>query len=115
MRRVFVCSPLRGATPAEQEANIRLARRLCALAMADGDVAAFCPHILYTQFLDDANEEERDIGIRAGKAFLESCDEIWVYTKLGISEGMRSEVRFANADKTTIELDPECWDGVGDA
>lgn len=109
MRRVFICSPLRASTPEGVEDNIRFARRLCALAMAEGDVAAFAPHILFTQFLDDSSEEDRDIGIRAGKAFLESCDEIWVYTKRGISEGMKSEIHFAVADKTQLVLDPDCW------
>ena len=103
MKRVFVCSPLRG----DIEKNIEQARELCAEAVRRG-YASFAPHVFYTQFLDDSIEEERNTGMKAGFAFLEACDEIWVYTKNGISEGMQKEIDFCKEKQIDIRFDP--WD-----
>jgi len=99
--RVFVCSPLRG----DLEKNIALAKRLCQKVVQKGH-ASFAPHAFYTQFLDDNIEEERNIGIHAGMAFLKVCDELWVYDKKGISSGMQLEIDFCNKNGIKVIMNP---------
>ncbi|MHB1462010.1 MAG: DUF7768 domain-containing protein [Armatimonadota bacterium] len=91
-KRVFICSRYAGET----EHNVRVAKALCSQAMTAG-LAPFAPHLLYTQFLDDANEAHRDLGISMGLRFLEACELLWVYTGEGISEGMRREIEHAES------------------
>ena len=66
----------------------------------------FCKACL--KFLDDNSESERETGIKSGFEFLKVCDEIWVYTKNGISEGMQREIKFATDNHIDIKFDP--WD-----
>jgi hypothetical protein len=54
------------------------ARRYGAYVMSCGH-APFIPHLLYTQWLDDSKPAERQMGIDAGLAFLEACDEMWIF------------------------------------
>jgi len=68
--------------------------------------APFAPHLLYTRFLDDAKTSEREAGITCGLTFMETCDEVWVFTGDGISDGMRREVDQARRlDKPVVELE----------
>ena len=85
---IFVCSPYRGET----EANIQNARRYCRLVMKQGGIP-FAPHLLFTQFLDDAIPKERERGLRMGTQMLGLCDELWVFGEP--SEGMRMEIEQA--------------------
>ncbi len=112
MKRIYVASPLRSATPDGVEVNIARARRLCLLAMLNHDVAPFAPHAFYTEFLDDNNLEERELGIWAGQVFLDVCNEIWVYTKAGITGGMRSEIETAKELGIPVITNPPCWESV---
>ena len=61
------------------------------MAVAQGH-APFAPHLLFTRFLDDGDPSARETGLACGMAFLEACDEVWVYAGLGVSEGMKTEV-----------------------
>jgi hypothetical protein len=70
VKRVFVCSPLRATDDRTQEQNIEIAKSLCHETVKLGH-AAFAPHVLYTQFLDDTIDVERENGIAAGVKFLE--------------------------------------------
>lgn len=89
MKRVFVCSPLRG----DYERNLELAKRACLCISRMGD-APFAPHVLYTQFLDDNNPNDRDSGIESGIMFLRTCDQL-VYFGDHISFGMEQEIQVA--------------------
>ncbi len=53
--------------------------------------APFAPHLLYTSFLDDDDLQQRALGIQLGLQFMEACDEVWIYTGNGMSEGMQTE------------------------
>lgn len=59
------------------------------------DVIPIAPHLLFTQFLDDTKPNERSIGLEAGIALLDMCDEIWVYGLVNPSEGMAAEIEYA--------------------
>ena len=93
---VYICSPYRGYTGL----NEHNAKRYCSFAVKQGCIP-FAPHLLYPQFLDDGNEDERRIGIYAGLYFLPSCSELWVFGDR-ISDGMRTEMR--KAEKRRIPI-----------
>lgn len=89
--RVFICSPYRGDT----KANRDIALLLCQQAIDKG-LAPFAPHLLYPQFLNEADYGGRDAGIQCGLSFLDKCDLLWIYAEKGISAGMRSEIEHAS-------------------
>ena len=101
MKRIFICSRYAGDT-ARNEA---VAERLCRKAVEAGH-APFAPHLLYPRFLDDRRREERDLGIACRLAFMEACDEVWVYVGDGISDGMRRETaRALEIGKPVVEIE----------
>lgn len=108
MKLVYVASPLRASGRRTQEQHEALAERLCHEVAVAGH-APFAPHLLYTRFLNDAVPAERAAGIACGSAWLAVCDEVWVYTGLGVSEGMRAEVALAKALGRKVVY-PAGWD-----
>ena len=99
---VFICSPYRG----DIEANTRNARRYCCFSYEQGGIP-FAPHLLFTQFLDDSKEKERDAGLAMGVAMLELCDEIWVFGEP--TPGMRMEIAAAHGmGKSVRRFDTNC-------
>ncbi len=94
VKRIFICSPYSAPAAEQVERNVRLARALCKGASQLGCVP-FAPHLLYTQILNDRDPGDRRLGISMGLAFLEACDEVWVYDGQGVSEGMRGEIEYA--------------------
>ena len=89
MKKVFVCSPYRGNV----EENIKKAKQYAKYASLKGN-AVFVPHLLYTQFLDDSIEQEREAGINSGLEFLKLCDEMWVFANDydHCTTGMKQEI-----------------------
>lgn len=86
---VFICSPLKG----DMEANMQRANRYCRFAAWQG-VVPLAPHTIFTQYLDDENEEERAAGRYLGLQLLKKCDELWCFGER-ISEGMKAEITLA--------------------
>ena len=89
-QRVYICSRYAG----DIEHNVRVALALCRMAVEAG-LAPFAPHLLFTQFLDDTDLAQREIGISLGLRFMEVCDVVWVYSGEGVSDGMRREIEHA--------------------
>jgi hypothetical protein len=89
-RRVYICSRYAG----DIERNLKVALALCRMAVEAG-LAPFAPHLVYTQFLDDGDTAQREIGISLALRFLEVCDIVWVYVGEGVSDGMRREIDHA--------------------
>ena len=87
---VFVSSRLRG----DMENNMKLAECLCRIVALRGFIP-LAPHIIFTRFLDDRNTNERELGLTCGLELLRLCDEMWVFTLDGVSEGMQKEIDFA--------------------
>ena len=83
MLKVVIESPLAG----NFERNIRYAR-LCALDCRMRGEAAYASHLLFTQFLDDRSQEDREFGIAAGFEWARLADLVALYWDLGISAGM---------------------------
>lgn len=86
---VYVCSPLRG----DMERNIVRANYFSRFVFEKGCIP-IAPHVIFTQFLDDAKTKERKRGIEMGIALLKLCDELWVFGPT-ISEGMKTEIEAA--------------------
>lgn len=89
MKLIYICSPLKG----DIEANIRRANRYCRFAIQQA-VVPLAPHTIFTQYLDDNDEEERKTGRYLGLELLQRCDELWCFGNR-ISEGMKAEIKLA--------------------
>ena len=112
MKRIYVASPLSAPTPAGVRANVQRVWALCKAVLAEGH-APFAPHGFYPAFLDDSVASERAAGMDAGLTWLGAADELWVYTKAGISVGMAMEMRVFGARlEPKVVYDPECWAGI---
>jgi len=92
VRRVIVESPFAG----DVALNLRYLRAALRDCLMRGE-APFASHGLYTQdgVLDDADPEERCLGIEAGCEWRYSAERTVVYADLGISMGMLSGIRHA--------------------
>jgi hypothetical protein len=86
MKKIFVCSPLRG----DIEGNIKKAREYCRQIALEGNLP-IAPHVYFTQFLNEHSEQERTIGINLGIELLKSCDELRVFGET-ITSGMKQEI-----------------------
>ena len=90
MRKIYICSPLRGNVGR----NIENARRYARYVVRRCGAIPVAPHLYFTRFLNDDSPEEREFGIQAGLELLRMCEVVWVFgTK--ITEGMRREIEFA--------------------
>ena len=86
---VYVASPYAG----DVETNISNAQKYCRFAISQGCIP-LAPHLLYPQFLDDTEKDERKLGIEFALSLLEKCDEMWVFGDR-ISNGMGAEIERA--------------------
>ena len=86
---VYICSPYAG----DVEANVTAARRYCRFAVETGYIPV-APHLLFPQFLNDADPKERELGLFFGNALMSKCSEVWVFGEW-ISQGMAAEIRCA--------------------
>lgn len=87
---VVVESPYRGKVP-ENTRYLQACLRCC----LEYGAAPFASHQMYTQCMDDDDPAERAAGIAAGHAWRVMADETWVFTDLGISQGMEDGIRYA--------------------
>jgi hypothetical protein len=88
MKKVYICSPYRGDVTQNEEN----ARKYCRMAVDDGFLPV-APHIYFTQFLDDADDKQRVMGMSAGMQLLMECSELWVFG--APTEGMLKEIECA--------------------
>ncbi len=87
MRLVILESPFAG-NAWRRWLNRRYARRCMRDSLLRGE-SPMLSHLLYTQVLDDADPQERGLGIAAGLAWGQVAVATVVYTDRGISSGMR--------------------------
>ena len=86
---VYICSPYAGDT----EINVKAAQDYSRFAVDKGYIPV-APHLLFPQFMKDANPEERKLGLFFGNALMSKCSEVWVFGKR-ISAGMEAEIKRA--------------------
>lgn len=86
------------------EANLEYARA-CMKDMLDRGEVPFASHLLYTQVLDDTNEEERNLGILTGfkLKFVEGASTVF-YIDKGISPGMKRALDFCRKNTLPYEI-----------
>lgn len=83
---VLICSPFKGDTVE----NTLKARKYCKFAVEHIKLP-ICPHIYFTQFMDDGNPVDRSLGMTFGIDLMSHCTEIWVFGDY-ISPGMQMEI-----------------------
>lgn len=88
--KAYAVSPYAGNT----RKNVRDAIRYCLYLIENGRIPV-ASHLIYPQILDDNDPASRELGLMFGLSLLEICDEVWVFTENGISEGMRAEIHEA--------------------
>ena len=86
---IYVASPYAG----DVETNTNRAKRYCRFVIGKGFVP-FAGHLLFPQFLDDSDKDERVLGLEFALMLLSKCDELWVFG-LNISDGMIGEIEKA--------------------
>lgn len=101
MKRVVIESPYAG----DIAANIAYAK-CCIRDSLQRDEAPLASHLLYTQqgILNDSIEEQRNLGISAGHAWIQHADMLAVYLDRGCSTGMVRGIEAALAYNIPIEL-----------
>ena len=84
MKLVYLESPFAGD-------RVRNAAYLkaCVLDCLKRGESPYASHAFFTQFLDDDNPIERELGIEAGLAWARKAQTTVVYEDLGISRGMQ--------------------------
>ena len=99
MEKVYIISRYRAFTESGMEFNRKVARYFCRQVVLEGKIPV-APHLFYTQFLDEDQEQERQIGLDIGIKELREADEFLLIIIGGrISEGMRREICQAARDK----------------
>ena len=83
---VFICSPYAG----EIQKNKRRARKYCRFAVKQKCIPV-APHLLFPQFLDDNDPQERKLGLFMGCVLLTKCAELWVFGE-HVTAGMALEI-----------------------
>ena len=86
---VYICSPYAGVI----EKNVKAARGYSRFAVDKGFIP-IAPHLLFPQFLNDADPNERELGLFFGNALMSKCSEVWVFGS-NISAGMQAEIKRA--------------------
>lgn len=86
---VYICSPYAGET----ESNIKAAQKYSRFAVNKGYIP-IAPHLLFPQFMNDADPKERELGLFFGNALMSKCSEVWVFGST-ISAGMSAEIKRA--------------------
>lgn len=97
MKKVYLCAPLGGNV----RESLERVKRYTAYALQCG-TAPVVPHF-YALCLDDADPTERETGMTAGLALLESSDEMWIFGNTA-SDGMRREIRLC--ERLRIPMKP---------
>lgn len=105
---VYICSPLAGNI----DGNMEKARHYCKFAVRSGAIP-LAPHLLFPQFMDDTDSDERALAMFMNMVLLGKCDQLWVFGKT-ISEGMAAEIgkaekrgmviRYFNESMKEVEL-----------
>lgn len=86
---VYICSPYAG----DIEKNVKAARDYSRFAVDKGFIPV-APHLLFPQFMNDTDPQERELGLFFGNALMSKCSEVWVFGS-NISAGMQAEIKRA--------------------
>lgn len=93
---VYVCSPYAG----DVENNVKNAKRYSRFTVEQNAIPV-TPHLLYPQFMDDNNENEREMAMHFNYVLLGKCSEVWVFGGV-VSRGMAREINVAKKRRMKI-------------
>lgn len=93
---VYICSPFSGSI----SANMSKARSYCRFAVESGFIP-IAPHLLFPQFMNDSDPQERNIAMFMDIVLLTKCSELWVFGDR-ISKGMSIEIAKAKQNQMSI-------------
>lgn len=93
---VYICSPYSG----DIERNVEAAKRYSRFAVDSGCIP-ITPHLLFPQFMDDSNEDERKLAMFMDMVLMSKCAEVWVFGD-SISSGMAIEIEKAKVKNMTL-------------
>lgn len=93
-RKAYICSPLSAPTPDGIRRNMEAARWHMRVVSERLDCRAVAPHAYLPEFLDDHNEQEREMALAFGLAYLDTCD-ILVICGSRITHGILGEILHA--------------------
>ncbi|MEK6905297.1 MAG: hypothetical protein AABX24_02745 [Nanoarchaeota archaeon] len=90
MKLAYIESPFKGENWESTRRNVFYAKLCVRDSLLRGE-APYASHLFFTQagILNDAIQEERDLGIAAGQAMGDKFDLRVVYEDFGISRGMQ--------------------------
>ena len=106
---VYIASQFAGDT----EYHVDRARGYCRFAVSRGCIPV-APHLLYPQFMDDSDRDERELGLFFALVLLDKCDELWVFGST-ISAGMAAEIRRAKRKNCRLRYFSDECEEVQDA
>ena len=86
---VYICSPYSG----DVAGNVKAAQIYSRYAVDKGCIP-LAPHLLFPQFLQEDNPNERLLGLLFGNALMSKCAEVWVFGSR-ITPGMETEIKRA--------------------
>ena len=86
---VYICSPYAG----DIDRNVKAAQNYSRFAVDKGFIP-IAPHLLFPQFMNDTDPQERELGLFFGNALMSKCSEVWVFGSF-ISPGMQAEIKRA--------------------
>lgn len=93
---VYICSPYAG----DIAKNVRNARKYSRFAFEQNTIP-LAAHLLFPQFMDDENPEERDAAMHFNYVLLGKCEELWVFGNT-VSQGMANEISIAKKRRQKI-------------
>ena len=93
---VYICSPF----SSDPEGNTRRAREFCRFALGKGQIP-LAPHLMFPQFMSDAEPAERELALFMDIILMGKCDELWVLGDT-ISAGMSVEIEKAKKRRQKI-------------
>lgn len=104
---VYICSPYSG----DIEKNTIAARVYSRFAVDRGTIP-LTPHLLYPQFMNDEDPNERELAMFFNKILQGKCQEVWVFGS-EISNGMATEIALAEVRHQKIRyFDKTCKEVV---
>ena len=93
---VYICSPF----SSDPEGNSIRAREFCRFALGKGQIP-LAPHLMFPQFMSDAEPAERELALFMDIILMGKCDELWVLGDT-ISAGMSVEIEKAKKRRQKI-------------
>ena len=96
-KKIYVASKYAG----DVEANAKAAVGYCRYVISRKCIP-IASHLLYPQILDDADPDEREMGLMFGLSLLAVCDEVWCFGDISGSEGVRQEITEAKKLGKTV-------------